>query len=356
VGVTSSDIEDYADERIIRESIFLLQKQYLEFSELLNVQVGKTYDTIIMGRTHLQLAEPTVLGYRLLWYLAQSYKTGILDLDMPTKGMHGAVGTNANLDLMGSTSWSNMLFEIDEPVFQTYPRNRELVIVGVLSNLAAVLHKMAFDIRIMAMEQVLSEVKSSKQIGSSAMPGKNNPIISEKICGLTRIFPSYYQQVWNYSANTLLERTLDDSSSRRVILPEIFLCMSEILDCSKKLMSGLRVVDNKTDSIKKVLNNWKAWLPSRIITVVRANGGIDYEQAYAKIEMLNETCSSGEEFLKCALEAFGIYTGNHRVAHFIHLDKIVEYVAVEQERIRTKISVHNSEWVLAYKLFHKGDK
>jgi adenylosuccinate lyase len=257
---------------------------------------------------------------------------------------------------MGSTSWSNMLFELDEPVFQTYPRNRELVIIGVLSNLAAVLHKMAFDIRIMAMEQVVSEVKSNKQIGSSAMPGKNNPIISEKICGLTRLFPSYYQQVWNYSANSLLERTLDDSSSRRVVLPEIFLCMSEILECSKKLMSGLRVVGGKADNIIRVLNNWKAWLPSRIITIVRANGGREYEQTYTKIEMLSETCSSGEEFLRCALEAFGIYTGNHRVAHFIHLDKIVEYVAEEQEKIRTKISVRTTELGLSYGLFHKGEK
>jgi len=210
----------------------------------------------VMGCTHLQPAEPTTLGYRLANYaqdLMDDYDS-LLEVrnTVKGKGFKGAVGTAAaNVMLFGQEGQAR--FEeiisksLDLPFFyissQTYSRRQDFTVLSALAALAAGAHKFAFDLRLLQSEMIgeLSEPFSSAQVGSSAMPFKRNPIESEKIDSLSRLVSSALQTAWANHASSLLERTLDDSANRRVILPQTFLAVDEILLTFTRIIEGLRV-------------------------------------------------------------------------------------------------------------------
>jgi adenylosuccinate lyase len=212
-----------------------------------------------MAYTHLQPAEPTTLGYRLALY-AQDLLEHLASLDRLTadlrgKGFKGAVGTAASYqELLAETGTSpaeleaHVMEALGLPTFlitaQTYPRVQDYRVLTTLAGLAASLHKFAFDLRLMQSPGFgeVSEPFGARQVGSSTMPFKRNPVGAEKICSLARYVAALPGVAWSNAAEALLERTLDDSANRRAILPEAFLACDEILMTAAKLAGGL-VVD-----------------------------------------------------------------------------------------------------------------
>ena len=126
---------------------------------------------------------------------------------------------------------------------QVYPRKQDYDVMSTLAGMGASIYKFAFDLRLLQSPPIgeLSEPFGSKQVGSSAMPFKRNPINAEKIDLLARMLAQYPRLAWDNAAHTLLERTLDDSANRRTSLPEAFLIADELLRVSTRICEGLRV-------------------------------------------------------------------------------------------------------------------
>ena len=145
--------------------------------------------------------------------------------------------------------------------------------MSALAGMGATLHKMAFDLRLLQSPPFgeISEFFDRKQVGSSAMPFKRNPINAEKIDSLARLLASFPQVVWHNAANSLLERTLDDSANRRTVLPEAFLICDEILGVMLKL------VKNMTIHRENIQRNLEMYAPfactERIMMAVSKRGG-----------------------------------------------------------------------------------
>jgi adenylosuccinate lyase len=279
LGATSMDIEDNADALRLRESLDLIIGKLELLAEAFSTQIDRWADTPAMAFTHIQPAEPTTIGYRLAQY-AQDLLMDYAELTrvrsgIRGKGFKGAVGTSASyielvkdapLALAGrgaggegleSLVMRSLDLEPFDAATQTYPRKQDWLVVSALAGLAMSLHKFAFDLRVLQSPPIgeWSEPFGSKQVGSSAMPFKRNPIHAEKIDSLARYLAQLPRVAWDNAANSLLERTLDDSANRRIILPEAFLCADELLITAQRLIGGL-VIDEAA-----VARNFVAYAP-----------------------------------------------------------------------------------------------
>jgi adenylosuccinate lyase len=256
LGATSMDVEDNADALRLRQSLDLTLESLTVLLKTLNLLIIKYADTPLIAFTHIQPAEPSTLGYRLAQY-AQDLLEDFKSLKgqraaIRGKGFKGAVGTGASYaELIGVDKLAvfeeTLSQKLDLPFYavatQTYPRKQDYVVLSALAGLGQSLYKLAFDLRILQSPPIgeLSEPFGSKQVGSSAMPFKRNPIRAEKIDSLGRYLAGLPRVAWDNAAHSLLERTLDDSANRRTILPEAFLAADEMLKTANDILSGLRV-------------------------------------------------------------------------------------------------------------------
>lgn len=256
LGATSMDIEDNADALRIRESLGLVRASLARLLLSFADRIERYARLPVMAFTHLQPAEPTTFGYRCaVW--AQDLLSSYDDItevrrSIRGKGFKGAVGTSASYaELVGAENLPAFEASLEKKLgisfypitTQTCSRLQEYRTLSALSGLGAALHKMAFDLRVLQSPPIgeVSEPFAKKQVGSSAMPFKRNPIDAEKIDSLARLLAAYPQVAWSNASLSLLERTLDDSANRRTILPEAFLIVDELLKTAKKIVDGLSV-------------------------------------------------------------------------------------------------------------------
>ncbi len=256
MGATSMDIEDNTDALRIQQSLELVIRPLRELLRYFAEAIERWAETPIMAFTHLQPAEPSTLGYRLAQYaqdLLEDYKILTqLRSGVRGKGFKGAVGTGASYaELIGVERLGDfekrLSARLELPFYpvttQVYPRKQEYTIISALSGLAGSLYKFAFDLRLLESPAwgEAAEPFGRKQVGSSAMPFKRNPINAEKIDSLGRALAQMPRLAWDNAAHSLLERTLDDSANRRTLLPEAFLITDELLQTAVKIMKDLQI-------------------------------------------------------------------------------------------------------------------
>jgi len=258
LGATSMDVEDNADALRLRQAIDLVLERFTVVLESLAEQIERWADTPTMGWTHIQPAEPSTVGYRLAQY-GQDLLMDWAELwrardNIRGKGFRGAVGTSASYtQLLAGTGTTPaemeeyILQQLDLEPFpvatQTYPRKQDWLVLNSLAGLGGSLYKFALDLRLLQSPPFgeWGEPFGRKQVGSSAMPFKRNPVNAENMNSLARYLAYLPRVAWDNAAHSMLERTIDDSGNRRVILPQAFLIADELLRRAKRLITELQV-------------------------------------------------------------------------------------------------------------------
>jgi adenylosuccinate lyase len=295
LGATSMDVEDNADALRVRQALDIVLLRLKELLLAFADRIDAAADTPIMAFTHLQPAEPTTLGYRLSFYaqdLLEDWQTlAALRAAQRGKGFKGAVGTAASYgDLIGLENVpafeAEMSKALDLPFFsvshQTYPRRQDYQIISALAGMGAGLYKFAFDLRLMQSPPIgeWSEPFGKKQVGSSAMPFKRNPINAEKIDSLARALSVMPQVAWQDAAHSLLERTLDDSANRRTLLPEAFLTSDELLLTALKLVKGMNV---NAAAVERDLAMYAPFACTERVMMAAAKAGADRQEMHERL-------------------------------------------------------------------------
>ncbi len=297
LGATSVDIKDNATALQLRDALDLIISECRSLLSILFPMVRQYADLPVMAYTHLQPAEPTTLGYRLAQY-AQDLLEDLKNLvrvrsNLRGKGFKGAVGTSASYaELLGAENLSGFESSLSEklslpfyPVTtQTYPRKQEYDMLCALAGLGATLYKFAFDLRILQSPPLgeLSEPFGKKQVGSSAMPFKRNPIRSEKVDSLARSLAQFPRLAWDNAAHSLLERTLDDSANRRTMLPEAFLNADELLRVTSGIFENLNI-DRK--AISKNMDIYGPFAATERLLMALTKAGADRQEMHERLRM-----------------------------------------------------------------------
>ena len=294
LGATSMDIEDNADALRLRSALDLILNQTRALLTTLADLIEREAEHVCMAFTHLQPAEPTTVGYRLANY-AQDLLEDCQTLQrvrdsIRGKGFKGAVGTAASYDeLLQGTGMTpaeletRIMRELDLDSFtiaaQTYPRRQDWDVINALAGVAMTLYRLAFDLRLLQSPPIgeWAEPFGSKQVGSSAMPFKRNPIHAENIDSLARYVASLPHIAWDNAAHHLLERTLDDSGNRRMLLPEAFLATDEILRRSQRILTGLRIDDA---AIRRNLGIYGTFAATERVLMEAARHGADRQEMH----------------------------------------------------------------------------
>lgn len=257
LGATSCFVTDNAELVMMREGLELLMDRLYTVLDQLREFAKEYADQPAQAYTHYQPAQLTTVGKRAcLW--AQDFAMDVESLEalierLPFRGVKGTTGTQASFLALFEGDHQKVL-ELDRklcksmgfnrsiPVSgQTYTRKVDSWVLSALADIAGSAAKMAADIRLLAHEREIEEPFGKKQIGSSAMAYKRNPMRSERICSLARFVHSLATSPRETHANQWLERTLDDSANRRLVITEGFLAVDAILNLVVDVSSALVV-------------------------------------------------------------------------------------------------------------------
>ena len=315
-GATSNDIIDTSQSLLFKESIKILKGRLTELLKIILELADKNKNNVCIGRTHGQHALPTTYGMKFaIW--ADELHRQINRLDQCSERicvgmMTGAVGTTAALGVEGLDVHKKVskLLRL-KPVLisnQVVQRDAHAEFIMDLANIASTLEKMALEIRNLQRTE-LDEVGESfdprKQVGSSTMPHKMNPITAERICGISRVIRAYVapalqnNPLWH-------ERDLTNSSCERIILPESCMLTDYIIKLSLKLFNNLVF---KPENIERNLNLSHGLIMAERVMAELTRKGVGRQTSYALVRVcaldanekgigLKEVISSSAEVTK----------------------------------------------------------
>jgi adenylosuccinate lyase len=257
LGATSAYVTDNADLLLMREGLELLLGRLAAVLVALSKLARRYRDLPCLAYTHFQPAQLTTVGKRVTLWMQEF----LLDAEellhrletLQFRGVKGTTGTQASfLELFDGDD--EKVRELDARVTrkmgftrvfavtgQTYPRKIDAQVLAALAGIAQSAAKFATDLRLLQHEGEMLEPFESDQVGSSAMAYKRNPMRAERMTSLARFTIELEGNAWHTAAEQWLERTLDDSANRRLVLPEAFLATDAILVLATNVAAGLEV-------------------------------------------------------------------------------------------------------------------
>ena len=288
-GVTSSDILDTTLSIQLKESCKIIKKELKQLLDVLKEKAISYKTTPCIGRSHGIYAEPTTFGLKMLskfFEFKRSYERFLdAERNIAVCAVSGAVGTFANIDPFVQDYVAKKLnLESEAVSTQVIPRDRYAYLFSVISIIASSLENLAIEIRHLQRSEVreVEEFFSDKQKGSSAMPHKKNPVLSENITGIARIIRANILPILE-NISLWHERDISHSSVERVIFPDTLI----LLDFSLNRMSN--VVKNLIVNEKKMLenlNNSKGLYNSQRVLLKLIEKGLTREDAYKKVQKI----------------------------------------------------------------------
>jgi adenylosuccinate lyase len=298
LGATSCFVTDNTDLIQMREGLKILQNKIVQTIRQLSSFAQKHAALSCLSFTHFQTAQPTTVGKRACMWL-QDLLMDLSDIEKQLEeirflGVKGTTGTQASFlalfdgdhqkvklleELVAKEMGFANLFPISG---QTYTRKQDIRIMSALSSFGASAHKFATDLRLLAHLKEIEEPFTEKQVGSSAMPYKRNPMLSERICGLARFLISLNDNSLYTESTQWLERTLDDSANRRLYIPEAFLTADAIVNLLGNLTLGL-VVNPKV--IEKHLADELPFLATEQILMKAVKKGKDRQNVHERLRV-----------------------------------------------------------------------
>uniref|UniRef100_A0A1I7Y1A3 ADSL_C domain-containing protein n=2 Tax=Steinernema glaseri TaxID=37863 RepID=A0A1I7Y1A3_9BILA len=256
----------------------------------------KHANTVTVGRTHYQTATPVTVGKRaMIW--AQDLVMVFEPLRefrdrMRFRGAKGATGTQDSFLTLFDGDKAKVQ-KLDELVTkkagfancfgitgQNYTRLQDFFLLAPLAAFGAAASKTCHDIRMLQAFGELLEPFEEHQIGSSAMPYKKNPMKSERVCSLSRRLRSAVNEALETFASQGFERTLDDSASRRIVIPESFLTTEAILRILQNIFEGLSVQE---ENVARIVHDELPFLAMEQVLMWLTESGVNRQQAHAKI-------------------------------------------------------------------------
>ena len=293
LGATSCYVTDNADLILYRAALDHLEQE-LKAAMLRLCDFADRYAAMpALAYTHFQPAQLTTVGKRAALWLQDL----MLDLEelqdvraaIRFLGCRGTTGTEASfvelfdgdtakIDEMNRKIAAEFGFDRLYPVCgQTYPRKLDSRILNVLSSICQSASRMATDIRLLQHDRQIEEPFEEKQIGSSAMPYKRNPMRCERICSLARYVMADAMNAPMTAANQWLERTLDDSANRRISLPEAFLATDGVLRLVQNVAGGLHVNEK---IVEKFVRDYLPFIATENLMMAAVKRGGDRQQLH----------------------------------------------------------------------------
>lgn len=301
MGATSTFVTDNTDLIQMHEALKLLKGKLVHLLEHMALLAKSTRSLATLSYTHFQPAQPTTVGKRLCLWI-QDLALDLQDLlekenTFQFLGLKGATGTQASfLDLFDGDA--NKVLELERLLAiemgfpklftissQTYTRKQDMRLFSTLEGLAASAHKCATDLRLLAHLGEMQEAFGDKQVGSSAMPHKRNPIYAERICGLSRFLITLSQNGTLTLATQWLERSLDDSANRRLVIPEAFLTADELLNLLIHLFTHLHI---DHEAITQNLNEKLPLIAKESILMQAVKKGKDRQIVHERLRLVED--------------------------------------------------------------------
>src|SRR3954470_18306515 len=288
LGLTSSDVVDTALALQLRAAGSVLLAAADALVAALVVRARSEADTVMMGRTHSVHAEPTTLGHKLAGWAFEAARgrdrlAAALD-EIATGKISGPVGTYSHLDPgIEAEVLAALGLRVDPVGTQIVQRDRHAALLAAIAVFGGSLERFATEVRNLQHTEIgeLQEPFQAGQKGSSAMPHKRNPILSERIAGLARLLRGYAQTAFENQA-LWHERDISHSSAERVILPDATIVLHYMLVKTTSLVGGLVArPDRMRQNIERGLGLHAS---SRVLLALVETGGLGREEAYAIVQ------------------------------------------------------------------------
>jgi len=310
LGATSSDILDTATALQLKEALSLIEKKLDDLEKTLMEKASKYKNTLMMGRTHGQHALPTTLGFKFaVWTREVSRHIQRLRQckeRVLVGKMSGAVGTQAGLSVHAMKVQELVMNKLGiKPAdisTQIVQRDRYAELVCLWAMIASMLDNFATEIRELQRSEI-SELhegfEREKQVGSSTMPHKRNPVTCEKICGLARIVRSLVAPALE-NIKTWHERDLTQSSTERFVIPQSCILVDYMVYLMSGILAGLKV---DKQHMQKNMELTQGRMMSESVMIILAKKGMNRQKAHELLRKLTiESEAENRLFRKVLLE------------------------------------------------------